>query len=125
LTVYSEFFGDRSRLLHFMADEFIQVTTTTATQEDARQIAAALVEQRLAACVQIVGPIESVYRWGGKTEMAAEWQCLIKTRRELFAKVEQAIRQLHKYDVPEIIAMPILEGSELYLRWLRIETANE
>src|SRR3954468_9679034 len=99
-----------------MLEEFIQVVTTTASQDDARQIGAALVEQRLAACVQIVGPIESIYRWSGKTETAMEWQCQIKTRRELFERVEQAIRQLHKYDVPEIIALPVLAGSELYLR---------
>jgi periplasmic divalent cation tolerance protein len=70
-----------------MSDEFIQVVTTTATQEDARTMACALVEQRLAGCVQIVGPIESIYRWQGKTETVTEWQCWIKTRRELFDKV--------------------------------------
>jgi periplasmic divalent cation tolerance protein len=104
--------------------EFIQVVTTTATQDDAREIAAALVEQRLAGCVQIVGPIESFYRWGGKTETATEWQCLIKTRTELLSNVEQAITAMHKYEAPEIIALPIIDGSELYFSWLRAETAG-
>ena len=101
-----------------MLDKFIQVVTTTATQEDARKIAGALVEQRLAGCVQIVGPIESSYRWQGKIETAAEWQCWIKTRHELYDKVEQAIRKLHTYEVPEILAVPIVAGSKPYLRWL-------
>jgi periplasmic divalent cation tolerance protein len=105
-----------------MSDEFIQVVTTTATQEDARKIGTALVEQRLAGCVQIVGPIESVYRWQGKIETATEWQCSVKTRRDFFAKVEAAIRKLHPYDVPEILALPIAGGSEPYLHWLRDET---
>ncbi len=103
--------------------EFIQIVTTTGTQEVVREIASALVELRLAACVQIVGPIESVYRWQGKVETATEWQCWIKTRRELFQKVEQAIRDRHSYDVPEILAMPVLEGSDPYLEWLADETA--
>ena len=106
-----------------MADEFIQVVTTTATTDDARRIAQALVEQRLAACVQIVGPVESIYRWLGKIETAAEWQCWIKTRAEHYAAVETAIRQLHTYNVPEILALPILAGHEPYLQWLRDETS--
>ena len=105
--------------------EFIQIVTTTATQDDAREIAAALVERRLAGCVQIVGPIESFYRWNGKTETATEWQCLIKTRTELLSSVEQAIGAIHKYEVPEIIALRIIDGSELYLHWLKTETAAE
>jgi periplasmic divalent cation tolerance protein len=103
----------------YMADQFIQVTTTTASVEEARQIAQALVERRLAACVQIVGPVESVFRWEGKLEMAAEWQCVIKTTLARYGVVEQAIRRHHSYEVPEIIATEIVDGSEDYLRWLR------
>ena len=87
-----------------------------------RKIGAALVEKRLAACVQIVGPIESVYRWQGKIETAAEWQCWIKTRRQLFEQIELAIRELHSYEVPEILAVPIAQGSAAYLSWLGEET---
>jgi periplasmic divalent cation tolerance protein len=102
--------------------QVIQIVTTTANAEDARRIARALVERRLAACVQIVGPIESVYRWEGKIETAAEFQCWIKTRAELYDRVEQTIRELHTYDVPEILAVPVVQGSAAYLEWLRRET---
>jgi periplasmic divalent cation tolerance protein len=105
-----------------MIDEFIQIVTTTASQEGAKKIAQALVEQRLAGCVQMVGPVKSIYRWKGQVESAVEWQCWIKTRRAKFEAVAQVIRQLHTYDVPEILAIPIVEGSEAYLRWLASET---
>lgn len=98
--------------------EPVEVVTTTETQEAAQRIARALVESRLAACVQIRGPIESVYRWKGEIETAAEWQCVAKTRRELFAQIEQAITRLHTYEVPEILAVPIVEASRPYAEWL-------
>ncbi len=98
--------------------EFIQVVTTISSQADARRIADALVQQRLAGCVQIVGPIESLYRWEGKIETATEWQCWIKTRQSHYKAVEQAIHKLHLYEVPEILALPVLNGSEKYLKWL-------
>lgn len=98
--------------------EAIQVTTTTATKEDAQRIAAALVERRLAACVQVGGPITSCYRWQGAIETAEEWLCTIKTTRAAYEQVERAIRQLHPYDEPEIIAVPIVAGSAGYLQWL-------
>lgn len=98
--------------------EAIQVHTTTATKADAERIAAALVEQRLAACVQVVGPITSCYRWQGAIESAEEWLCTVKTTRDVYARVEQAIRRLHSYDEPEILAVPIVAGSTGYLTWL-------
>ena len=101
--------------------EYIQVLTTTERREDAERIAQSLVQERLAACVQIVGPIQSTYRWQGAIETAQEWQCLAKTRRDLYAEVEQAIRQLHPYEVPEILALPVLDGSASYLAWLEGE----
>ncbi len=100
-----------------MAD-YIQVVTTTETEQDAQAIATALVQQRLAACVQIVGPIRSTYRWKEKIETAQEWQCLVKTRRELYERVEAAVKNLHPYEVPEILAVPIVVASESYRRWL-------
>jgi periplasmic divalent cation tolerance protein len=103
----------------------IEVTTTTATQDDARRIARALVERRLAACVQIRGPIESTYRWQGQIETAQEWQCVAKTRRDLYARVEQAIRELHPYEVPEILAVEILEASASYAQWLDDQMSAE
>jgi periplasmic divalent cation tolerance protein len=102
----------------------LQIITTTGTIDDARRIAAALVERRLAACVQVVGPIESIYHWQGKVEAAQEWQCWIKTRGDLYASVEQAIRELHPYELPEILTIPA-EASKPYLDWLRRETTAE
>ena len=98
--------------------EFLQITSATANREEAERLAAALVERRLAACVQILGPIRSVYRWQGNVDQADEWLCLIKTTRERYAAVEAAIRELHSYDFPEIIATPIVAGSDGYLAWL-------
>jgi periplasmic divalent cation tolerance protein len=99
--------------------EAIQVATTTEAKADATGIAAALVEQRLAACVQVSGPITSCYRWRGRTEVAEEWLCLIKTTPQLFRRVERLIRERHAYDEPEIIATAIVAASESYLAWLR------
>jgi periplasmic divalent cation tolerance protein len=97
---------------------YIQVITTTATQDEAEQIAWTLVEARLAACVQIIGPIMSLYRWKGQIEKDHEFQCWVKTRQDLFERVEKAIRTVHPYEIPEIIALPILDGSASYLQWL-------
>jgi periplasmic divalent cation tolerance protein len=102
--------------------EHIQVVTTTARRDEAEGIAHALVDQRLAACVQIVGPITSVYRWQGKIETSEEWQCWAKSRRELYDQVEQAIRRVHPYEVPEILAIPVVAGSPDYLAWVDAET---
>jgi periplasmic divalent cation tolerance protein len=97
---------------------YIQISTTTETKEQAKKIAQYLVEQKMAACAQITGPIKSIYRWKGKVENTQEWLCLIKTRDDLFAKVEVAIKKLHPYETPEIIAVPISQGSNEYLSWL-------
>ena len=100
-----------------MADA-IQIVTTTPSKELAQQIARALVEQRLAACVQIAGPVESVYSWQDEIETATEWQCWIKTTAARYAEVERTIRELHSYTVPEILALPITAGNSDYLKWL-------
>jgi periplasmic divalent cation tolerance protein len=97
---------------------YIQVTTTTETKEQAEKIAQHLVETQLAACIQIVGPITSIYHWKGKVENAQEWLCLIKTRDDLYNQVEAAIKSLHPYETPEIIAVSIIKGSKEYLNWL-------
>jgi periplasmic divalent cation tolerance protein len=105
--------------------DYIQVVTTTGRREEAEAIARRLVEDRLAACAQVLGPITSTYRWQGKIETAEEWQCWAKSRRELYPAIEQAIRRLHPYQVPEILAVPILEGSADYLAWLDGEVRKE
>ena len=104
--------------------DFIQVTTTASTKDEAAKIATALLERRLAACVQVVGPIESRYWWNGKIEQSGEWLCIIKTPRGRYPAVESTIRANHSYEVPEIVACPIEAGSEPYLEWLRSETAE-
>lgn len=103
----------------------IQVVTTTGNRQDAERIAGVLIEKRLAACVQIVGPVLSVYRWKRNVESAEEWQCHIKTRGGLYAEVEAAIKANHPYETPEIIALPVLKGSREYLSWLHEETQGE
>jgi periplasmic divalent cation tolerance protein len=94
------------------------VLTTTPNRDEADRIAAALVERQLAACVQIVGPIGSVYRWKGQVEQSQEWLCLIKTDEPHYEELEAAIHDLHSYDVPEVVALPIAGGSAPYLDWL-------
>lgn len=95
------------------------VLTTAGSQEEARKIAHALVERKLAACVNIVPGIESVYRWQGKVESAAEWLLLIKTEGAMFERVRDAIQELHSYDLPECIMLEIAGGSTAYLGWVK------
>ncbi len=102
-------------------EEYIQVFTTVEEKEEAERIARALVEKKVAGCVQIVGPILSTYRWKGNVETVKEWLCLIKSRRDLYDELERTIKEMHSYETPEIIAMPIVAGSENYLEWLRNE----
>jgi periplasmic divalent cation tolerance protein len=101
--------------------EFVQVTTTTGKRHDAEQIAAELVSRRLAGCVQVNGPIVSTFRWQGKVETGEEWICVIKTSRDKIADIKRTFDEIHPYDVPEIIATPIVEGSEAYLHWLQAQ----
>ncbi|MBI2909145.1 MAG: divalent-cation tolerance protein CutA [Chloroflexi bacterium] len=102
--------------------DFLQISTTTEKKEDAERIARVLVERRLAACVQIIGPIDTTYWWKGKVERNPEWLCLIKTRGDLYAEVERTIKEMHPYEVPEIVAVPIVEGLREYLEWVSKET---
>ena len=98
--------------------KFVQVSTTTAREEDAQRIADALVAQRLAGCVQILGPIRSTFRWQDRVDTAQEWICLVKSREDLYARVEAAIKANHSYEVPEILCTPVTAGSAEYLGWL-------
>jgi periplasmic divalent cation tolerance protein len=102
----------------YIVEDFVQAITTTSRRDVARRIARALVDRRLAACVQIVGPIESIYRWQGRIETAREWLCFIKTTRTRFREVAATVETLHPYDTPEIVALSITAGSHRYLKWL-------
>ena len=94
------------------------VLSTAGSEDEARKIAHHLVENQIAACVNIVPAIESIYRWQGKVESAREWLLLIKTTADKFPAVRDAIRQLHSYDLPECIAIEIEGGSREYLEWI-------
>jgi periplasmic divalent cation tolerance protein len=94
------------------------VLTTTGSEEEARKIAHALVEQRMAACVNILPHLQSIYRWQGKVETANEWLLLIKTEARLFERVRDAINELHSYDLPECVMLEVTAGSHAYLNWI-------
>ena len=98
------------------------VLTNCPSEADADRIALAVVEQGLAACVNRLPAVNSIYRWKGSVERATEVPLLIKTTRERYGDLEQAIRHLHPYDLPEIIALPIEVGFGPYLRWIDAET---
>ncbi len=102
----------------------VQVSTTVDSAALAEQIAAALVAERLAACVQIVGPMTSVYRWEGAITQATEWLCTAKTVEPRLAAVMARIRALHSYQLPEIIATPVVTADPGYLNWLQLETTS-
>ena len=100
-----------------MTDKLL-VLSTAGSESEARKIAQTLVERRLAACVNIVPPVQSVYRWEGKVEQAEEYLLLIKTVKGREDRVRAVICELHSYDLPECIAIPIESGSAEYLKWL-------
>ena len=104
--------------------EFVLILVTTGSQEEGERIARALVDLRLAACVNIIPGLRSIYRWKGKIWDEGELLLLIKTRMALFQQVEGKIKELHSYEVPEIVAIPITRGSETYLNWLRESTLS-
>ena len=98
--------------------KYIQITTTVSKIDDAKKIADKILEKKIAACVQISGPIKSIYWWKNKIENEEEWYCFIKTKKKLYNKIEKMIKKMHAYETPEIIATPIIKGSNEYLRWL-------
>jgi len=100
-----------------MTDKRI-VLSTAGSEDEARKIAHHLVERQLAACVNIVPRVESIYRWQGKVESSGEWLLIIKTAVEKFPEVRDAVRKLHSYELPECIAISIEDGSPEYLQWL-------
>jgi len=105
-----------------MAAEVLLVLTNCPDGETADRIASALVENRLAACVNVLAEVESTYRWQGAVEQAVEVPLLIKCTRERYVALEEAIRQLHPYTVPEVIGVPVVAGLAQYLRWVAEET---
>jgi len=98
-------------------DQALVVLVTASSADEARQIARGLLENRLAACVNVV-PVESLFRWEGAIQQEAEALMIIKTRADAFDRLAHAIKAAHSYDVPEIIALPIAAGSAEYLKWI-------
>jgi periplasmic divalent cation tolerance protein len=107
-----------------MTDKRI-VLTTTASEEEARRIARSLVDRRLAACVNIVPQITSIYRWQSAVEEAREWLLIVKTTAADFGQVREAIEELHSYEVPECLCLAIEDGSPAYLQWIAESVSAE
>ena len=104
-----------------MSDPIV-VFVTCDSEEEGLKVANALVEEHLAACVNLISPIRSIYRWEGKIWDEKEWLLIIKTQKDRFGELEKKVRSLHSYSVPEIISLPITEGSSAYLNWIKENT---
>jgi periplasmic divalent cation tolerance protein len=104
-----------------MTDKIV-VFTTCGSEEEARTLASALIEKRMAACVNITSPVTSVYRWKGVLEQTQEWMLIIKSRRERFEELRHVLETAHSYELPEVLALPVVEGSPNYLTWVEEET---
>ena len=106
-----------------MKSGLMQIQTTLETREDALSVARLLVTESLAACVQVIGPITSVYRWEDGLQEAEEWLCLAKITEARYPLVEERILEAHPYDVPEVIALPIVGVSRTYREWVELATS--
>jgi periplasmic divalent cation tolerance protein len=108
-----------------VSSHFLQVQTTTDSRAEAVELARAAVELRLAACAQVSGPIASTYWWEGSVERAEEWQLTLKLPAAGYPALAEFITRRHSYDEPEIVALPIVGGSEPYLSWIEEETRRQ
>ncbi len=105
--------------------EHIVVFVTCGSEDEAIKIARSIVEEKLAACANVLSPIRSIYRWEGKIWDEQEWLLIIKTQHAKFEEVEKRVKSLHSYTTPEIIAVPIADGSAAYLRWISEMSSKE
>lgn len=108
-----------------MTEAYVQVTTATDSRQEAATLAKSAVQQRLAACAQLVGPLASTYWWEGEIETAEEWMVVFKTTADRFEELAGLITESHSYDTPEIIATPVVAGSGDYLGWVREQTTDD
>ena len=104
-----------------MSDPIV-VLVTCGSEEEALKIAQTLVEERLAACANVISPVRSIYRWEGKIWDEKEWLLIIKTQNHRFGELEKKVKSLHSYSVPEIVSLSIVEGSSSYLNWIQENT---
>jgi periplasmic divalent cation tolerance protein len=102
-----------------------QVSLTAPSLDEAARLGRSAVENRLAACAQVFGPIASTYWWEGEVRSAEEWSCQLKTTRALLRRLTESLRAAHSYDVPEIVAVPIDDGDPAYLGWIEGETRSD
>lgn len=107
-----------------MTSDYVIALTTLPADADAAEFARTLVDERLAACVNLLSAMESVYRWEGKIEFEAERQIVIKTSRDRVSALWDRVRELHPYEVPEFVVIPIVDGNEAYLRWIGDSTSD-
>ena len=103
-------------------DDPVVATTTTNSAKEARELAGLLVKEKLAACVQIVPKIESIYEWEGRIQDEQEYLLVIKTREKRIGDIKKVMEKQHSYEVPEFIVLPIIEGMEEYLKWMEAKT---
>ncbi len=101
---------------------YVVLQTTFASRDDAERVGETLVNERLAACAQVSGPLSSTYRWQGAVERATEWRLELKAPSARLSALERRLHELHPYEVPECIALPVVHGSDAYLRWLAEST---
>jgi len=101
-----------------LKNTYVIVLVTTTSKQEAENIAQQLLKEQLIACANITGPVSSLFHWAGKLENAEEYLIFMKSRKDLFEKLAETVKALHSYAVPEIIALPIVEGSKAYLDWL-------
>jgi periplasmic divalent cation tolerance protein len=101
-----------------LQNPYIIVIVTTANKQEAENIAQQLLKKRLIACANITGPVSSLFHWSGKLEKAAEYLIFMKSRKDLFDKLAETVKALHSYEVPEILALPVVDGYKPYLAWL-------
>jgi periplasmic divalent cation tolerance protein len=104
--------------VRFLDNVYIIVLVTTASKHEAEEIVQHLLGDKLIACANIIGPVTSFFHWSGKVERAEEYLALMKTRKDLFQRLSEVVKTMHSYEVPEIIAVPVVEGSKDYLDWL-------
>ena len=105
---------------NMMAKDYVMIFVTAKDKVEAEKIGQLLVKERLIACANIVSPVSSVFHWSGKIEAVKEHLVLMKSRSDLFAQLSQRVKTLHSYDVPEVLALPLVDGSKAYLDWMGV-----